>query len=234
MPFQDGRLNALVFDIDGTLYRQGPLRRAMLMHLLGRHLGHPVRGWQTMKVLRAYRHAQESLRAGTVTSDIAAAQITLTCDRTLVDRGTVIDWVTRWMEQEPLRFLPRCLQPGLIEFLQTAKKRGLRLGVLSDYPAESKLEALGLSGIFDVVLSAQAPEVNVFKPDPRGLLVAMERLGAARADSLYIGDRVDVDAAMADAAGVRCAIVTGRRSPDTRGHHIQVANFSQLGHLLWQ
>jgi putative hydrolase of the HAD superfamily len=226
-------LRALVFDVDGTLYRQGPLRRVMLARLAVAYAAHPIHGWRTMRVLRAYRHAQEDLRAATVSGAVADAQIALTRERTGVDRDAIVGCVTRWMEDEPLRFLAKCLQPGVTEFLQTCRKRGLRLGVLSDYPADGKLRVLGLSGLFDVVVCAQAPEVNRFKPDPRGLLVVLERLGAARSESLYVGDRVDVDVPTAQAAGVRCAIVTGRRSAKESGSHIEVSGYPQLRDVLW-
>jgi HAD superfamily hydrolase (TIGR01549 family) len=226
-------LKAIVFDIDGTLYRQSQLRRAMMGRLLNAYAGHPLRGWRTARVLRAYRHAQERLRSTAVEGDISREQITLTCQVTHVDRREVLDCVNRWMEQEPLQFLQQCLQPGLTEFLQACRQRGLRLGALSDYPADAKLDALGLSGQFDIVLCAQAPEVNVFKPNPRGLLLALERLGADGAEALYIGDRVDVDAPTAEAAGVRCAIVTCRADTTAGDTHIAVASYSQLHDVLW-
>lgn len=224
---------AIVFDIDGTLYRQGMLRRAMLGRLLRAYAGHPLRGWRTARVLSAYRHAQERLRSTVVEGDIAGAQIALTCEVTHVDRRSVLDAVNRWMEQEPLRFLPQCLQPGVTEFLQACRKRGLRLAALSDYPADAKLHALGLSSLFDTVLCAQAPEVNVFKPNPRGLLLALERLGAVSAEALYVGDRVDVDAPTAKAAGVRCAIVAHRAETIPGMTYISVGSYSQLHDVLW-
>ena len=187
-----GQLSALVFDVDGTLYHQGRLRRAMLLRLLS-----------------AYA----------------------TCERSRIDRDSVVDSVNRWMEQEPLAILSRYVQPGLIEFLRMCKARGLRLAALSDYPAEAKLEALGLSGLFDVVLSAQTAEINVFKPHPRGLLVTLERLGSAAAESMYIGDRADVDAATAEAAGVRCTILTGRRTPKIP-NALMVTSYAELQGLL--
>ena len=226
-------MTALVFDVDGTLYRQRLLRRAMATHLLARHLTSPIRGWRTMRILRSYRHAQERLRAAPTTGDIAAAQIAIACDETGMDRALVDAEVTRWMHEEPLAFLPRCIQPGLLAFLQRSKERGLRLGVLSDYPAESKLAALGLSSAFDVVVCAQDPAINVFKPNPRGLLVALERLGASPSESLYIGDRVDVDVPTAAAAGVGCAIVTSRPHPSPETGHVEVASYSELGAVLW-
>jgi FMN phosphatase YigB (HAD superfamily) len=226
-------LKALVFDIDGTLYRQGPLRRAMLVRLLGKHMAHPVRGWRTIRVLRAYRRAQETLRADPTLGDVAVAQLRLTCERTNVNQDSVVECVTRWMEHEPLAVLPRCLQPGILEFLHACKARGLRLGALSDYPADAKLRALGLADLFDVVLCAQSPDINVFKPNPRGLLVALKRLESGRAESLYIGDRVDVDAATAEAAGVPCVILTPHRSRNAHGAYRQVASYPQLRDLLW-
>jgi FMN phosphatase YigB (HAD superfamily) len=226
-----GQLKALVFDVDGTLYDQGRLRRAMLLRLLSAYGAHPFRGWQTARVLRAYRQAQEHLRAGPVTGDKSEAQIALACERSQVDRDSVVDSVNRWMEQEPLAILRRYVQPGLIEFLRVCKARGLRLAALSDYPADAKLEALGLSGLFDVVLSAQAAEINVFKPDPRGLLVTLERLSSTAAESMYIGDRVDVDAATAEAAGVRCTILTGRRTPKIPNARL-VTSYAELQDLL--
>jgi len=229
-----GPLKALVFDIDGTLYRQGPLRRAMLVRLLRVYAAHPFQGWQTARVLREYRQAQERLRASTVAGDIAAAQVALTCERSHVVRDSVVDCVTRWMEREPLAVLPRYVQPGLIEFLRACRARGLRLGALSDYPAEAKLQALGVAGFFDVALCSQAVEINVFKPNPRGLLVTLERLGSAASESLYVGDRVDVDAATAAAARVRCAILTRHRPPNVPNTLFFVSSYSELHDLLWQ
>ena len=161
----------------------------------------------------------------------AGAKVKLACERTHADHDTVVACVTQWMEREPLAFLPGCIQPGLLEFLQVCKARGLRLGALSDYPAGAKLEALGLRGVFDIVLSAQDPSIDVFKPNPRGLLVALERLGSAASETLYVGDRVDVDAVAAAAAGVRCVILS-RRPLAVGSAYTPVSGYSELQSLL--
>ena len=49
------------------------IRRRVLLAVL---LARPLRGWQTVRVLRAYRRAQEALRAAPVAGDVASAQIT--------------------------------------------------------------------------------------------------------------------------------------------------------------
>jgi HAD superfamily hydrolase (TIGR01549 family) len=102
------------------------------------------------------------------------------------------------------------VDPAVHDLLDALRSRGVRLGVLSDYPAEAKLRALDLADQFHAVVSAQDPAVNCFKPHPRGLLEALRRLGVAPTDALYVGDRHDVDAATAHAAGVACVIVRGR------------------------
>jgi HAD superfamily hydrolase (TIGR01549 family) len=224
-------LKAIVFDVDGTLYRQSPLRRAMLQKLVVGHLTNPLRGWQTMRILSAYRHAQEHLRGASGTN-VADAQLAMACERTKLGRAAVTACVERWMEQEPLSLLARFLQPGLIEFLDASQKRGLKLAALSDYPVDAKLRALGVADRFELTLCAQAPEIGVFKPDPRGLIVALERLGLTPAQTLYVGDRVDVDAAAAAAAGIPCAILT--RQHDGAGTHVVVTDYFQLHDLLFR
>jgi phosphoglycolate phosphatase/putative hydrolase of the HAD superfamily len=217
-------LKAVIFDLDGTLYLQDVLRRAMLVRLVRAHAMRPVAGVRTARILTAYRKAQEALRGsmtpGQAPVDLADVQLQRTCEVTRAQPGLVSECVSRWMEYEPLAVLRRCIRPGLVEFLRSCRTQGLRLAVFSDYPAEAKLDALGLGHFFDVVLSAQSPVVGVFKPHPKGLLVVAERLALEPSDCMYVGDRADVDGAAAAAAGMRCFILT------------RVAGFPQLSERL--
>ena len=230
MPVRADQLRAVVFDVDGTLYRQSPLRRAMFLRLLRMAAGHPIEGWQTFRTLQAYRHAQEHLRHG-CDGDIATAQIAFASKRAKTEPASVMTRVQRWMEQEPLSTLPSCAYAGLPEFLAACQGAGLRLAALSDYPADAKLQALGIADHFELVLCAQAPEVNVFKPNPRGLQVVLEKMGVDRHECLYVGDRADVDAAAAAAAGMACVILT--RDPATSARYTTVTSYPQLQHLLF-
>jgi len=204
-------LTAIIFDIDGTLYRQTPLRRAMLLRLVAAHAGRPVEGWRTLRALQAYRRAQEVLRADSG-GNLAAEQLRVACDRCGLAPRLVADRVERWMEREPLALLHRFRYPGLVPFLDACRERRLKLATLSDYPGDDKLQSLGVAGYFDVRLCAQSPDIGVFKPDPKGIEVTLERLGVSASQTLYVGDRHDVDAQAARAAGVMCAIVSQRPS----------------------
>ena len=204
-------VRALLLDVDGTLYDQGRLRRAMLARLLRFAAGSPLAGTRVLRALRAYRHAQERLRAappeGDAIVDVAAAQLADAAARSGVPAAEVRAAVARWMDAEPLDLLARHARPGLTEFLRAAGERGVPVGVVSDYPAAAKLRALGVAELVRCVVCAQDADVGCFKPHPRGLLAGARRLGAAPADVLYVGDRASVDGAAARAAGMRCVIV---------------------------
>jgi FMN phosphatase YigB (HAD superfamily) len=216
------RLKAIVFDVDGTLYRQSGLRRAMMVRLLVHMLLRPWSALATYRALKHYRHAQEALRGAELApgtqGGLAAAQLRLACERAKLTEAAMAIHVERWMDREPLPLLTRFMDPALRGFLVAARERGIRLGILSDYPAARKLEAMGLSEFFEVVVAAQDAEVNRFKPHPSGLAEALRRLGAAPSEALYVGDRDEIDGEVARALGVACVIVGGSaNSPESVG-----------------
>jgi HAD superfamily hydrolase (TIGR01509 family) len=226
-------LQAIVFDVDGTLYRQAGLRRAMMFRLLREMALRPGSGVATFRALRAYRHAQELLRGTEVDGDLAAAQLRLASERSGQSEAMVTRVVARWMEHEPLALLGRFVDPALRAFLVAARSRGLALGVFSDYPAASKLGAMGLTEFFSVVVAAQDAAVNRFKPHPSGLAEALRRLGAPPDRALYVGDRHDVDAAVARALGVPCVIVGGRGKVTSTVGWTCVSDYLELQAILF-
>jgi len=204
-------VRAVVFDLDGTLYRQGPVRRRMLRRLVGAHWSRPVAGLRTARMLGAYRHAQESLRADGFEGDVAREQLACASERCGADPVDIEMCVATWMEEAPLNAVAASARAGLIETLDALAAKHVRLAVVSDYPAISKLQALGVADHFDVVVTAQDRRVRAFKPNPRSLLVALEDLGVERQEALFVGDRLDVAALAAAAAGVRFVLIGARR-----------------------
>lgn len=205
------RLKAIVFDVDGTLYDQTRVRLGMLGRLMAFTARYPTHGWQAIRILREFRRAQETLRHRDSVGDTSLAQAQEVSRRLGVSLDDVRRAVMRWMEHEPLDLLSAARRDGLLETLAAARDRGIRLGVCSDYPAEAKLAAMHLHDVFDVVVCAQDADVQSFKPDPRGLLVATERLRVQPSESLFVGDRPDVDAVAAERAGMASVIVVGRK-----------------------
>lgn len=136
------------------------------------------------------------------------------------------------MERAPLDLVARAARPGLREFLVAARERGSRIGVYSDYRAEAKLEALGVRQLIDVVRSAQDDGDSRLKPDPAGLLLVASELGASPGSTVYIGDRVEVDAVAARRAGMRAYILKSR-APGGSEDWEPVEDFAELTRALY-
>jgi beta-phosphoglucomutase-like phosphatase (HAD superfamily) len=125
------RVRAVIFDVDGTLYRQAPLRRAMANRLVRAHVLHPRRGRTTMRALRAYRHAQEELRAEPAGGDLAGDQVRRAAARCGIGEAALQAYVGQWMEQAPLDVLARFRRPGLEELLGELRCAGVGRAVVS-------------------------------------------------------------------------------------------------------
>lgn len=85
-----------------------------------------------------------------------------------------------------------------------ASLHGLRVAVLSNgdqAQQEDKLRRTGLDGRFEIIMTSSA--LGAAKPDPEAFRLACERLSADPATVTYVGDRLDVDAKAATAAGLR-------------------------------
>ena len=194
--------------------------------------GRPVASLRAIKVLREYRRCHEELRTRTVRGSVAALQLLRTAQRAGVTVDEAAAIVEDWMVRRPLRHLPRYRRAGLMGTLEQLRQAGVALGVLSDYPAASKLEALGVADYFSLTLCTTDEGINALKPRPEGFLAACQRWGLTPEEILYVGDRPEVDGAGALAAGLRCAIISGRGSAGADGswHHIQ--RFDQLPRLV--
>jgi FMN phosphatase YigB (HAD superfamily) len=197
---------AIVFDVDGTFYHQRPVRRRMTLRLARFCLSSPVEGWRTVRLLSAYRKAQETLRFQD-TDGAPARQLECACARLRVDPGAAESVVKEWMGDKALDVVVSSQREGLLDFIKAARERGVRLGIFSDYPAEAKLRALDLLKMFDCVLSAQDAQVGTFKPSARGLLECLRRLNALPERSLYVGDRPEIDGEAARRAGMKGIII---------------------------
>jgi len=194
---------AIVFDVDGTLYRLRPLQRSVQVHFLRGHWHQPRKIWQTHRAVSAWRRATDLLREVTNDDrDLRDRQVEIAARSCALPEEFVRECVRRWMEEEPLPYLREFRFDGVPEVLREFRERGLRLGVFSDFPARAKLKALGIEQSFDAVLSAHDADVQRFKPDPRGLHVALEQLGVEADEAVYVGDRPLIDGVAAERAGM--------------------------------
>jgi HAD superfamily hydrolase (TIGR01509 family) len=222
----DAPLRALLFDLDGTLYDAAGVRQGMRVRLATHVARRPIQGLRTLRFVAAYRRAQESLRQSR-TPITDTAQLEAACRATGMDVTWAASVIARWMDQAPLDLVRRHMRAGLVTCLETARARGLRLGLFSDYPADAKLTSMGIRDLFDAVCWAQQSGIGAFKPDPRGLLRTLDMLGVTPAEALYVGDRPDVDGEAARRAGMRALIIGSGHAP-VSADWVAVRTFADL------
>jgi HAD superfamily hydrolase (TIGR01549 family) len=200
------KCDAVIFDVDGTLYDQRSLRRAMMVRFAFAYWKKPVLGFRVARAITAYRNSQEDLRGHPYSAE---KQLKLATEKSGSPYSQVHESVAQWMEAEPLGLLPSCTFPGAADLLQKLADHRIPCGIFSDYPAEEKVEAMKLSRFFRSVKCAD--EVGWLKPDPCGLLASLKEMNAAPAGTLYIGDR-EIDREAAAQAGMEAVLI---RNADT-------------------
>ena len=100
--------------------------------------------------------------------------------------------------------------PDMVDSLRAAD---VSLGIVSQKyrrRIEHVLERDGLSGRFGAIVGGE--DIPVLKPDPRGLLTAIDRLGCLPSESIYVGDTV-TDAETARRANVPFVAVLSGVTP---------------------
>jgi HAD superfamily hydrolase (TIGR01509 family) len=196
---------AWLVDLDGTLYRAGPVKLAMALEL-------SLFGWGALETLRKFRRAHEELRESE--GELGAGgnpferQLEHAARALGQERGDVELVVQRWMFERPLKWVARSKRGELLGALESYRAQGGKTALVSDYPAAGKLRVLGAASLFDVVVSSGEPGgPSKLKPDPEGYLSAAARLGIEPERCLVIGDRDDADGAAARAAGMAVHII---------------------------
>jgi HAD superfamily hydrolase (TIGR01549 family) len=190
-------LDAWLIDLDGTLYVARWVKLLMAAELA---LG----GWSAVRPLRRFRHEHELIREQGAPGDPFRLQLSRTAAALSLDEAELEATVRSWMIERPGKWLARFKRDALFEEIRAFRVAGGKTAVVSDYPARSKLRALGVSELFDTVVASGEPGgPQRLKPDPEGYLRAAEKLGVRPERCLVIGDRDDADGAAARAAGMR-------------------------------
>ena len=126
---------------------------------------------------------------------------------------------TRW-GQEMANGRPRAL-PWARPAIRRLRARGVRVGLVTASTravVEHNLARLNLDGVFEAI--RYSDDVARSKPHPDALLEALDEMGVAAADTVYVGDTT-VDLEMARAAGAPFVAVGRTTSPEVfRAHGV--------------
>ena len=186
---------AVAFDLDSTLYDHGQFVRGAYADVAraAEAAGGVPAGPFLERILADWRRLGS--RANTIFRDA------------LRDFGAAADGLEQRLVQAYRDHRPALLPyPGVRAGLARLRRRGLRLGLLSDGQGpvqRRKLEALGLGALFHAVVVTGELGPAFYKPHPAGFERLAERLGTHPASIAYVGDNPLVDFAPARRLGMR-------------------------------
>ncbi len=167
-------------------------------------------GVPSLRVLRCFRHQHELLRQECQPYEPSPfhEQIRRTASQLNLSPEEVERVVREWMIERPCKWLKRFRRRRLLDEITAFRAEGGRTAIVSDYPAETKLAALGAAPLFDrVVASGDLGGPKCLKPAPEGYLMAASALEVEPRRCLVIGDRADADGAAASSAGMEFRLI---------------------------
>ncbi|MBU0934272.1 MAG: HAD family hydrolase [Spirochaetes bacterium] len=202
-------IKAIGFDIDGTLYPASALFGRMLPGALYR-----------LPLLLAFNKVRKNIRIPAyyqeqgleVPADQAAFHVLqnrLTAEILKTDPERTGKRIEAFFYQQQEALFDRVpLFPLVHQTLSALRELGLPLGALSDFPARGKLQRMGLSGYFDVIMTSE--DCGYVKPHRASFDRLARELGAANEQVLYVGNSEHYDVAGARAAGMQTALISSR------------------------
>lgn len=202
---------AVILDMDGTLYYQKPFRRRMALWLLGHVLTHPAAFGElrTIMLYRRVREDWESYEKNTVyakTQSLDERQYQYVAARRKKTPQQVEDTVRFYMLERPLLLLRPYRDDALASFIGQLRAAHKKVIIYSDYPVENKLKALAIEA--DACYASADERIGEMKPSPKGLQVIAKELGIAPQELVMVGDRYDKDGLAARACRMDYVILS--------------------------
>jgi putative hydrolase of the HAD superfamily len=101
-----------------------------------------------------------------------------------------------------------------VQTLTGLREAGYKLGLLSDFPPETKLEYLQISGFWDTILCSE--RCGALKPHPLSFTQLAVAMSLPPEKILYVGNSHPYDVAGANRVGMKTALIKSVFSPDSR------------------
>lgn len=95
--------------------------------------------------------------------------------------------------------------PGVLDLMEWFQDQGLKQVVFSDYRPSTKLDALGVGGVFEAVYAGE--DIGHLKPSPIPFRHILAEQGIEPHQLLHIGDRADTDGLAAPEVGFQVALI---------------------------
>lgn len=193
-------LGGVAFDLDGTLYPNYRLYARLIPFIIREHrlllafgrARDTLRGWPAGEMPPGYRFYREQARliGAALGEEASVAEKRI---EQLIYRG----WEPLFTRIKPYR--------DVRQTLERLRAGGLKLGILSDFPPDTKLANMGLGGLWDTLLCSEV--LGRLKPDPIPFRELVDRMGLPPERILYVGNSVSYDIIGAKREGLKTALI---------------------------
>ncbi len=194
-------IDAIAFDIDGTLYPNLGFYRYLGAFLLSNarflqsfgKVRKEIRLWQEAHPLE--RHADFFFWQ----AELLSRYMHCTPGEALraVDDKIYNGWKPLFAKVHPY--------PFLFESFTAFRKAGLKIGLLSDFRPEQKGDVWGLAPLCDAIIGSE--ETGALKPSPVPFLALSDALSVPSSRILYVGNSIRSDVRGAASAGMKTACI---------------------------
>ncbi len=189
-------IRLVIFDLDGTLYSQAPVRICMFLELLVSCSFSKI-GIQKILILKEFRKKYElySNKRHLNAYHTVIKELAKKYDLKTKEISEIID---EWLINRPLKYIRLFRSTGIEITFNRLRALGIKTAIFSNYPTEKKIAALKLNP--DIQISPSIPQLRYVKPDPDGINIIQNIFCLEVKDILLIGDRQDHDGECARAA----------------------------------
>jgi putative hydrolase of the HAD superfamily len=191
-------IEGVAFDLDGTLYPNYRLNIKLIPFII-MELPLLVAFGKARTIIRkeqengAIEHNDFYKHQAEITAQLLGAPVESIKEKidTLMYRG----WEPLFKTIELYRYVP--------ETLTAFHNSGYKLGLLSDFPPEKKLEHLRISEFWDAVYCSEYS--GALKPHPLSFIKLADKMNLPPEKILYVGNSISYDVAGAKKAGMKTA-----------------------------
>ena len=210
---RDG-IRAVAFDLDGTLYPNSSLYWRLIPFVI-----------KELRFMTAFSKARNIFHASPgqgkeLAGIIAGANGDFYADQAAVT-ANLLGAEPEYIQQKLEKCVYRGWEPHFkkvrlfkyaVQAIQAFRAAGLKLGLLSDFPPETKIKNLGIetdvqtgTAYWDSVLCTEV--IGALKPDPLSFFKLADTLQTAPSQILYVGNSYHYDVVGAKNAGMMAALI---------------------------
>lgn len=192
-------LEAVAFDIDGTIYPEWKLYILVFPFIL-----------KHFTFMNAFRKVRSEMRvrqekSGEVLTDFFDVQATMLAGYLKRDKAVIKEeldkvysgWKSIFSRIKPYGYV--------LEVVKKLKERGLKIALLSDFLVQQKGDVWGILPYCDVAFGTE--EIGALKPSPHPFLALSKALDVQPEKILYVGNSVAYDVVGANAVGMKTALI---------------------------